>query len=326
MLTTVLIFNIVCQHRFSRWSPRLARSKGCVQETVMPTTQQFHRISSPRVGGGLSDHRIRPASGLALVGLFLGVAGCSDAAATGGDAGPSADTASVTDTGAMPTADTGAPQACAASTVRCTDQSVALLRLFEPAAPAALTEEGTPGAFRTLIDARAGGSMATQSYVYVRFTDAGLEQLPIGDEAAFRSLDWDLAVRRFVIRINSGVGGPGCVQAARTAPGTTFDALTTLPTGLSWRTEAYFTDSCELVSDGSGIGAPGTALSSFWAYQSCVQMTGNVFAVALRNGRHVKLQVLSYYDPEPQAACDRTGMVPAPNNAGMIRLRWSFLD
>ncbi len=223
--------------------------------------------------------------------------------------------------------DAGGAALCGATEVPCTDQSVARLRLFDTVNPAAVTEEGTTaGEFRTLVDARAGGSMSTQSFVYLRFTDAGLAKVEVSDEGAFTSMDWDLAVRRYVIRLNSGVGGPSCVQAARAAPGTTFEALTAAPTNVAWRTEGYFTDSCELVNDGSGIGAPGTALSSFWSYRSCVQMTGNVFAIRLRSGRHVKLQVLSYYSPTAQAACDSTGMVPSPNDAGMVRLRWAFID
>jgi hypothetical protein len=54
-------------------------------------------------------------------------------------------------------------------------------------------------------------------------------------------------------------------------------------------------------------------------------MSGNVFAVRLRDGRAVKLQVTSYYDPAAQETCNATGMVPTPNGAGNVRLRWSFL-
>ncbi len=249
------------------------------------------------------------------------------------DGGVTSDAQVVADTGAsgsdVPTATTdvqGGGERCAASAVRCTDQQVMQLRLFETVNAATITAEGSEGGvFRSLVDARAGGAMTTQSFIYARFTESGLQKVDISDEAAFGSMEWDIAIRRYVIRLNSGVGGPSCVTAARTAPGTDFASLTRAPEGAEYRTEAYFTDTCELVSDGSGIGAPGTALSSFWSYRSCVEMSGNVFAVRLRDGRAVKLQVLSYYDTAAQETCNSTGMVPTPNGAGNVRLRWSFL-
>lgn len=255
------------------------------------------------------------------------------------DAGAAFDVTATTDggttvdaapaTGDVPAATGDVPAAgelCAATRVRCTDQQVMQLRLFDTPNPSTITAEGNEGGvFRSLIDARAGGAMATQGYVYARFAPTGLEKVELSDEAAFTSMDWDIAIRRYVVRINSGVGGPSCVTAARTAPGTDFGTLTRAPDGVEYRTEAYFTDTCELVNDGSGIGAPGTALASFWSYRSCVEMSGNVFVLRLRDGRAVKLQVSSYYDPAAQETCNATGMVPTPNGAGNVRMRWSFL-
>lgn len=280
-----------------------------------------------------------------LLPVLLGLVGAGCEPGAGDDPNPTGDAATdvvvvadarvpsdapaVVDAGAVDAlaADVqGGGERCAATAVRCTDQQVMQLRLFETVNPAPITEEGNEGGvFRSLVDARAGGAMATQSFVYARFTESGLQKVDLSDEAAFGSMDWDIAIRRYVVRINSGVGGPSCVTAARTAPGTDFAALTRAPGGAEYRTEGYFTDRCELVSVGSGVGAPGTALSSFWSYRSCVEMSGNVFVVRLRDGRAVKVQVSSYYDPAAQETCNATGMVPTPNGAGNIRLRWSFL-
>jgi HmuY protein len=180
--------------------------------------------------------------------------------------------------------------------------------------------------FHTLIDATGGGLAPSKSYVYARFSDTGLKAVAISDEDAFSSLGWDIAVRRYVIRLNSGVSGPGDVTAARTQPKTDFDTLKSVPSELDYRTEEYFTDSCDFVSDGSGIGTPATALASFWSYQACVAMTHNVYVVALPDERHVKLEVLSYYAPDKQLTCDETGMVPMPSGAGSMRIRWAYLD
>jgi hypothetical protein len=140
-------------------------------------------------------------------------------------------------------------------------------------------------------------------------------------------MDWDIAFRRYVFRVNSGVAGPSCVQAGRTAPATTFDGLTTVPAALTYHTESYLTATCEIVPDGAGLGSPSTALSTFWSYPGCVSMTNNVYVLALRDGRRVKLQVLSYYTPENQAACEATGATSTtPSGAGSVRVRWSFLD
>jgi hypothetical protein len=213
--------------------------------------------------------------------------------------------------------------------VACVDQSIAQLMLFEPPSPNPITTETSKdGVFDTLIDATGGGLRVAQSFVYARFTKDGLEKVTVGDEDAFGSLDWHIAFRRYVIRLNSGVSGPGSVTGARTLPDTAFDTLSLAPSpdDVPYRTEEYFTNSCEYVTDGSGIGSPATALASFWKYQQCVQMTGNVFVLALPDQRHVKLQVMSYYEPEPQRTCDMTGKVPSPSGAGSVRIRWAFLD
>ncbi len=240
---------------------------------------------------------------------------------------PGADAA--VDDAAMP-ADAGVDAsggACAPSTVNCIDESISMLDLFDTVSPAAITEEGTTsGEFLTLIDATGGGFMPTQAFVYARFTDTGLVKVDITDEDALDSTEWDISFRRFIIRLNSGVSGPSCVTGARTAAGTTFDALTAVPDGLSYRTEIYFGATCDLVPDGSGLGSPATALSSYWTYEMCVQMTQNVYVVQTAAGRHVKLQVIGFYPTDIQATCDATGTVPMPSMGGNIRIRWAFLD
>lgn len=230
--------------------------------------------------------------------------------------------------------DSGVELRCTAAAVACTDESIQKLRFFDlndagmPAVnPGAVTEEGTiSGEFTTHLDAIAGGLTPNTSYVYGRFTPTGFEKLALSDVEALGSMDWDLSVRRYVMRINSGVGGPSCTEAARLAPGTTFESVTEVPANLMWRTEEYFTGtSCEYVAETSGIGSPATALSSFWQYSGCVQMTDNVFVLHLNSGRYVKLQVLSYYSPDIQAECNDAGVAQMPNGAGNIRIRWAYI-
>jgi len=212
----------------------------------------------------------------------------------------------------------------------CVDQQIAMLDLFTTVNMATITEEGTtPGTFVTHVDATAGGLMPTDSYVYARFTPTGLMRVDVSDQDAFASTDWDVAFRRFIIRLNSGVSGPSCVLGARTAPGTTFDALTSVPSGLNYNSEVYMTPdpSCSIVPDGSGLGSPSTVLSSFWTYPMCVSMSHNVYVIQLASGRHVKLEVMSYYDPVTiQMQCDTMHTISEPSGSGNIRVHWSFLD
>ncbi|HEX6244190.1 MAG TPA: HmuY family protein [Polyangiales bacterium] len=248
----------------------------------------------------------------------------ADGSSSNGDAAAAADAgdaAATGEAGADAGDDGGATQ------VRCIDEQIAQMLLFEAPAAGLITEEGTQaGSFATLIDATAGGLNTTQSFVYARFTSAGLEKLAIGDEAAFSSSAWHIAARRYVLRVNSGVSGPGSVRAARTAPGTSFDVLNSVPDGLSYRDEQYYTESCEYVPDTSGVGAPASALSSFWSYAGCVKMTDNVFVLELPDQHHVKLQVTGYYPPDNQRQCNETDAITFPSGAGNLRMRWAFLD
>jgi hypothetical protein len=213
--------------------------------------------------------------------------------------------------------------------VDCADQSVQQLSLFRPVNNATITNDTSMGGgvIVTHIDATAGGLSPTKSYVYAKFDTSGLTAVAVGDEDAFNSSDWDIAFRRFIIRLNSGVSGPSCVTAARTATGTTFDAVTSVPDGLDYRAEQYFTaaPTCGYVPDGSGLNSPGTALQSFWEYPGCVKMTNNVFVIALADGRHVKLVVTGYYSDAVQLSCNTSGTITEPSGSGNVTIQWAFL-
>ncbi len=256
---------------------------------------------------------------LALAG-FAGFAGCG-VAPMGTDGGADAGT----EAGAPVDAAADAPGAatCEAREVPCVDQSIQTLRLsIEPSA-GEITTEGE----LTVVDARAGGRMPTESYVYARFTDRGLEKVSLHDEEALGSTAWDIAFRRSVIRLNSGVSGPSCVLGTEGPDRVTYERLTRVPPGTMFRRESYFTPlNCFYVSDGQGIGGPGTLLAGFWTFRGCLTMTDEVYLIQLRDGRTVKLQVRGYYNPEVQRACDETGEVPmADNGAAIVRLRWAFV-
>lgn len=232
------------------------------------------------------------------------------------------------DAGADAGVDAGTPFRCEATPVTCQDQSILKLDFKTTLSNGTTREEGSKPGDRTYVNATAGGLNPTEAYYYLRFTPQGLQRVPLTDEEALTSMEWDIAFRRVIVRLNSGVSGPSCVVVGRTAPGTTFDGLTRVPANLTWRTEEYLTGStCELVPDPSGLPNPATALSSYWSYASCVQTRGlNVYVIHLRDGRYVKFQVLSYYETAQQMTCNDTGMVPVPSGAGNYRIRWGFID
>ncbi len=256
---------------------------------------------------------------LLVCALALGAIAC-DSPSTTSDAGPP-------DSGPADSGPTWVPACTEATPPSCVDESILELALYTDPNPATIANTADGDGWASHVDATGGGFSPTLSYVYARFTDEGLVRVDVGDEAAFDSMEWDIAFRRFVIRLNSGVSGPSCVGAYRTPAGAEYETLELPADTVEYRTEAYFTATCEIVPDGSGLGSPGTALQSFWEYPGCVQMTGNVYVVRLANGRRLKLTVTSYYEPSFQQMCQETGSVTmGGNGAGNIRLRWQFLE
>jgi hypothetical protein len=252
--------------------------------------------------------------------LCIVLVGCSDSAEPEDDGGGGRGGAGAT-----------GPEGCTEpTTVACSDQAIQTLNLQDDVPQVAITNEPDGEGFLALVDATAGGDPFDPdptAYTYGKFTDTGLVKVDINDEDALDSMDWDIAFRRYIVRINSGHSGPSCVLAVRMPPETNYDTTTGVPPELTYRKDEMFTDSCELIPDGSGLeNSPATALSSFWTYPGCVQMTGNVFVLALADGRQLKLTITDYYLPEYQDMCDENGSVPmVETGAGNYRVRWAFL-
>jgi hypothetical protein len=249
--------------------------------------------------------------------LILSLCWCSVVACGGDDGGSSTGEETATD---------NVPQD--PHEVACTDESVTKLTLFdqEPSDAEVINDAQDEG-FLTEVDTTGGALSPTESFVYLKFTDDGLELVEVNDEDAFESVDWDIAARRFVLRLNSGVSGPGWVKAGRTAPQTKFESVDEVPDDLELRVEEYFSEDCTFLAD-AGIGSATTVLSSFWSYMACVEMTHNVYIIEVDRPkkRHVKLEVMGYYPADRQQICDDTGMVPTPSGAGQMTLRWAFID
>jgi hypothetical protein len=223
----------------------------------------------------------------------------------------------------------GGPLCTDPTAVVCEDQVILQMNLQSDITPGLIDNQDDAGAWLSAIDATAGGAFASDpdSYTYGKFTDAGLQKVDISDEDSITSMDWDIAFRRYVVRINSGHSGPSCVQAGRLGGSPVFDEVTAVPSDIVLHEDEYFTESCEVIPDGSGLpGSPATALGSYWSYPGCVAMTDHIFIAQLADARFVKLRVESYYTPEVQDECDTTGAVPMSNTgSGSIVLRWAYL-
>lgn len=262
------------------------------------------------------------------LGLGL-LSGCGDDGETnddgGGGSGAGDTTSSTTGVGGG----NGDPVCTEPTEVPCEDDVILQMNLQDDITPGEIQNTPEGAGFVSMIDATAGGAFAADpdSYTYARFTDAGLEKVEISDEDAIGSMDWDIAFRRYVVRINSGHSGPSCVAAARVPGAATYDDITSLPDSLTFRTDEYFTETCELIADGTGLeGSPATALSSYWTYPGCVQMTGNSYIVRLASSRALKLTVTHFYNDAAQEECQTASTVPMSNNGSAnFRVRWSFL-
>jgi hypothetical protein len=230
--------------------------------------------------------------------------------------------------GNPPPAPASEPRCAAPRTVGCVDQSIASLRLLTAPSPAAVTTTVVEsGIYESQIDATGGGLPPSLSFVYVRFGEAGLEKVDIGDEAAFESMDWDLAFRRYLIRVNGGASGPSCVDVAAVGDAP-LASLARVPLGVEYETDLFLEPpTCTAGENNTDpMGAPLTAISGYFSYEACLAMTGENYIIRLRNGRYVAMQVIAYYSKPVQERCNQDRRLPGgPSGAGSMVIRWKYL-
>lgn len=258
--------------------------------------------------------------------VVLAVATCTAVGCSNGDTGGSSSGGSTSSSSSS-----GGGALCTTPTaVTCGDQIIQDLNLKTDVNNGAVTSTNNGGVWTSEVDASAGGAFNPNppSFIYARFTDAGLEKVEISDQDALDSMGWDVAFRRYIIRVNSADSGPSCVRAQRMTNTATFETTTMADAALPWKTDDIMTADCTLIPDGSGLeSSPLGALASYYSYPGCVKMTNHVFVVQLASGRHVKLTVDRYYFANAQQECDTTDSVTImPTGSGHFGLRWAFLD
>jgi hypothetical protein len=210
--------------------------------------------------------------------------------------------------------------------VPCFDAALLDLGLQTTVSAGAVQNLQEDGLWVSDVDASAGGFLeaAQNPWTYVKFTSTGLEKVAIDDEASLESMDWDLGLHRFRIRLNSGSSGPGCVTAG-VVRDVDFDAITRADLEFTpLFADDYYTESCDIINDSSGLpGSPQLAMSPWWSYPNCVATTKVPFLIQLQDGQLVRLVVSRYYQDD-QASCNENSS--PGENGGNIRMRWAFVD
>jgi hypothetical protein len=134
----------------------------------------------------------------------------------------------------------------------------------------------------------------------------------ITDVQARDSKDWDIGLKRYIIKINSGDSGPGGVTVA-TVANRALEDVTQAP-DRGYQEDRYFDENCMVFKD--AIGGLATAMSDWYSYNTDTMVLTplkNTFVLKRRDGRgHIKMQIMRYYD-----AMGRNG--------GTYTIRWSFL-
>lgn len=209
--------------------------------------------------------------------------------------------------------------------ITCEDALILQLGLQDDESSSGSVETTMDGEdFITTVDATAGGinDAPTSPWVYFRFTPDGAQKVDIPDTEALARMDWDISLRRFIIRLNGGSSGPSCVGAI-TLLEDSYEGVTAVPSGAAWVEDDYYTDDCTLVNDTSGLpDSPQVALGAWWSYSGCVATTMAPHLIRLASGDVVKMVVESYY-ASGQDGCNETGN--RGTGSANITLRWSYL-
>jgi hypothetical protein len=268
---------------------------------------------------------MRPRSVFILFGLLAACVGeNSDKSGEGTDTGASG--AEGSDGGGDDTsAPTLEPVCTEPREMECVDQLILDLSLHDDKVSEGEVSTTTEGAdFITFIDASAGGmnGAARNPWVYVKFSADGATRVDIDDETALESMDWDMALRRFIVRLNGGSSGPSCVGAVGFLE-SSYEDLNAVPEGLEFGYDDYYTDDCTIINDSSGLpDSPQVVMAPWWEYPGCVATTDVPFLVLLADGHVIKLRVEAYYGTG-QDECDESGS-PGSDSA-FYTLRWAVV-
>ena len=106
------------------------------------------------------------------------------------------------------------------------------------------------GLCTVVIDATAGGHQTPGDKPWIYINLAKQEKVSITDTDAFNSTEWDLAIRRNVVRANGNDSGVGTVEVAR-ADGASFDTTIAVPTSLDQEfiSDSFMDETCTIIKN-----------------------------------------------------------------------------
>jgi hypothetical protein len=196
------------------------------------------------------------------------------------------------------------------------DPAAILPQNFQPVAAVStgtvvnLPDPDREGAFLTTVDASAGGQQsATQPFLYLDLdAEEGARAVAIDDVASFDSTEWDIALKRFVIRSNSGDSGPADEEVA-SVEGEELRAEDSVPSA-TFADDDWSGADCSLITDERG--GPRTRFSNWYQVE-----TGSfnprplLHVVRLGQGRYAEIDITTYYGDQAN-----------PSRGGVYVLRW----
>lgn len=161
------------------------------------------------------------------------------------------------------------------------------------------SEDRGSGVTRTHVDAS-----SKEAWVY--FDMDAARELPVAEALELQA--WELSFQRFKILTNSGVSGPGMVQALA-LENQPFDALTKAPA------DGYQADEADGPDGNSDVDSAFLEGDGWYAYDLVKHRLAArdvVYVVKTGEGRYFKLKLLAYYD--------ETG------TAGRLSFDWAAID
>lgn len=172
------------------------------------------------------------------------------------------------------------------------------VRPIDTVSTGAVTVSESPagsGVWTAEVDATAGGSRDYGKNPFIYLDLIGNKKVEIDDVAARKSSAWDIALKRWQIKINSGDSGPGGVLLSRVDNKTLAD-VKTAPT-VGFEQDLYFNDKCEAQLD--PIGGLATLVSDWYTYEMGTNRLipkTEVWVLKRRDGKgHIKVQLTGYY-------------------------------
>ena len=154
---------------------------------------------------------------------------------------------------------------------------------------------GDPTTFTAQVDATAGGSAnyGKNAFVYLDLITG--KKVDVTDVQAEHSGSWDIAFKRWQIKLNGGSSGPGAVAAAIVAD-KTLSEVTTAPAG-PYARDSFFDAQCMVLLD--AIDGLKTVLSDWYDYDSGTMRLApkkQVIVLTRRDQKgHIKVQLTAYY-------------------------------